>query len=250
MMPAFSLDLPTRVLVGGAAGGIGGAVARKLQAAGAAVVGTDREGAPPGWKGIWTIGDLADATSYAAIADAAGEGLDGVVLAAGVLDSADWDAITPDDALRLININLVAPYFLLRALLPKLAASSSVVIVGSIAGLRASPATPFYAASKAGLRNLASSLALLLRPRGVRVNVVAPGLIDTPLTDTLNGTLAERRGLSIDAIVAERAAAIPIGRAGTADEVADTCLYLLSRQSTYMTGSTLFSTGGVLAGTT
>ena len=91
---------------------------------------------------------------------------------------------------------------------------------------------------------------LLLQPRDIRVNVVAPGLIDTPLTDTLNVALAEKRGLSVAAVAAERAAAIPLGRAGTADEVADTCLYLLSRQSAYMTGSTLFSTGGVLAGLT
>jgi len=123
-----------------------------------------------------------------------------------------------------------------------------VVVLGSIAGLRGSPATPFYAASKAGLRNLAASLALLLEPRGIRVNVVAPGLIDTPLTDALNVTLAQQRGQSVEAIAADRATPIPMRRAGTADEVADTCLYLLSRQSSYMTGSTVFSAGGVLAG--
>lgn len=246
-MPAATLDLPSRVLVTGAAGGIGGAVARKLAAAGTVVSGTDRSAAPEAWAGPWTAGDLTDPALHATLA-AAGEGLDGVVLAAGVLDDAEWDVITPDAALRLLNINLVSPYFLLRALLPRLAAGSSVVVVGSIAGLRGSPATPFYAASKAGLRNLAASLALLLQPRGIRVNVVAPGLIDTPLTDALNVTLAERRGVSIDTVVADRAAQIPLGRAGSADEVADTCLYLLSRQSSYVSGSTLFSTGGVLAG--
>jgi NAD(P)-dependent dehydrogenase (short-subunit alcohol dehydrogenase family) len=246
-MPAATLDLPSRVLVTGAAGGIGGAVARKLAAAGTLVSGTDRGAAPAVWPGHWTAGDLADPALHATLA-AAGEGLDGVVLAAGVLDDAEWDVITPDSALRLLNINLVSPYFLLRALLPRLAAGSSVVVVGSIAGLRGSPATPFYAASKAGFRNLAASLALLLQPRGIRVNVVAPGLIDTPLTDALNVTLAERRGVSIDTVVADRAAQIPLGRAGSADEVADTCLYLLSRQSSYVSGSTLFSTGGVLAG--
>jgi NAD(P)-dependent dehydrogenase (short-subunit alcohol dehydrogenase family) len=152
--------------------------------------------------------------------------------------------------MRLLNVNLLAPYFLLRELLPRLTGDASVVVVGSIASLRGSPATPFYSASKAGLRNLAASLALLLQPRGIRVNVVAPGLIDTPLTDALNRSMAEKRGISVEAIVAERAGPIPMGRAGTADEVADTCLYLLSKQSAYMTGSTLFTTGGVLAGMT
>lgn len=248
-MPSAALDLPSRVLVAGAAGGIGGAVASKLSEAGASVLGTDRGPAPTAWLGSWIAADLNDASSSSEIAEAAGDSFDGVVLAAGILDPAEWDVIEPDAALRLLNINLVAPYFLVRALLPRLSDGASVVVVGSIAGLRGSPATPFYAASKAGLRNLAASLALLLQPRGIRVNVVAPGLIDTPLTDALNVALAEKRGLSIEAIAAERASAIPAGRAGSADEVADTCLYLLSRQSSYMTGSTLFSTGGVLAGT-
>ena len=248
-MPTASLELPSHVLVSGAAGGIGGAIARKLADAGTAVVGTDRGPVPAGWSAPWIAGDITDGASYTHIADSAGT-LDGVVLAAGILDGAEWDAITPEAALRLLHVNLVAPYFLLRTLLPNLAAGSSVVMVGSIAGLRGSPATPFYAASKAGLRNLAASLALLLQPRGIRVNVVAPGLIDTPLTDGLNVTLAEKRGISVEAMAVERASAIPLGRAGSAEEVADTCLYLLSRQSAYMTGSTLFSTGGVLAGIT
>lgn len=249
-MPSSTLDLPGRVLVSGAAGGIGGAISRQLATAGTTVVGSDRDAAPDSWRGPWIAADLADTTSYDEIAERAGGAFDGVVLAAGILDGAEWDAIAPDAALRLLTVNLVAPYFLLRALMPRLAEGSSVVVVGSIAGLRGSPATPFYAASKAGLRNLAASLALLLQPRGIRVNVVAPGLIDTPLTSGLNVVLAKKRGVTTEVVAAERAAAIPLGRAGSADEVADTCLYLLSRQSAYMTGSTLFSTGGVLAGIT
>jgi NAD(P)-dependent dehydrogenase (short-subunit alcohol dehydrogenase family) len=247
-MPASALDLPDRVIVSGAAGGIGSAVARKLASAGTAVIGTDRDPAPSGWMGDWIAADLVDPASYAAIARGAGSTLDGAVLAAGILDETSWDAVTPEAALKLLNVNLVAPYFLLRELAPRLATGSAVVLVGSIAGLRGSPATPFYAASKAGLRNLAASLALLLQPRGIRVNVVAPGLIDTPLTDALNVSLAAQRKVSVETVVAERAAPIPMGRAGTADEVADGCVYLLSRQSSYTSGATLFSTGGVLAG--
>lgn len=249
-MASAVLDLPSRVLVSGAAGGIGGAVARRLQAAGTAVVGSDRQASPTAWPGQWITANLDEAGAPAQIAARLDGKLDGVVLAAGVLDGADWDAIEPEAALRLLTVNLVAPYFLVRALLPHLAVGSSVVFIGSVAGLRGSPATPFYAASKAGIRNLGASMALLLQPLGIRVNVVAPGLIDTPLTDGLNIALAEKRGLSVEAIAAERAAAIPLGRSGNVDEIADTCLYLLSRQSTYMTGSTLFATGGVLAGIT
>jgi len=250
MMPSSRLDLPGRVLVCGAAGGIGGAVAGRLRAAGTAVLGTDRGTAPADWTGAWTAADLADTGAYPAIAAGVDGVIDGLVLAAGVLDPAEWDRIDPVQATRLLTINLVAPYFVLRELLPKLAPGAAIVVVGSVAGLRGSPATPFYAASKAGLRNLAASLALLLLPRGQRVNVVAPGLIDTPLTDALNVTLAQLRGLTVPAIAAERAAAIPAGRAGSVDEIADACLYLLSRQSSYLSGSTLFATGGVLAGIT
>lgn len=249
-MPSAALDLPERVLVSGAVGGIGGAVAASLRQAGCAVVGTDRGAAPASWDGDWIAADLAETSSYDAIAGAVTGRLGGIVLAAGILDAAEWDKIEPDAAQKLLTVNLLAPYFLLRSLLPALDPGASVVVVGSISGLRGSPATPFYAASKAALRNLSASLALLLQPRAVRVNVVAPGLIDTPLTEALNVTLAAKRGVSVEAIVAERAAPIPLGRAGSAAEVADTCLYLLSRQSAYMTGSTLFSTGGVLAGIT
>jgi NAD(P)-dependent dehydrogenase (short-subunit alcohol dehydrogenase family) len=124
-----------------------------------------------------------------------------------------------------------------------------VVLMGSIAAVRASPKTPFYAASKAALRNLGASLAMILQPRGMRVNVVAPGLIDTPLTDALNLRLAGERGLAVAQVAAERAQAVPAGRAGTPDEVVSACLFFLSRQASYCTGTTLHPTGGVWAGT-
>lgn len=247
-MPGVTFDLPQRIFVGGAAGGIGGAIARRLVAAGSQVVGSDLKSAPGEWRGPWISADLADEASYQQIADQIDGPIDGVVLTAGILDQDDWEAITPLDATKLLTVNLIAPYFIVRALLPKFTKGGAVVLVGSIAGSRASPATPFYGASKAGLRNLASSLALSLQPRGVRVNVVAPGLIDTPLTEGLNGVLAERQGRPVDDVKRERAAAIPMQRPGTVDEVADACLYLLGSGASYMTGATLFATGGVLAG--
>jgi|SRR5215217_5399645 len=248
-MAAVTLDVAQRVLISGAAGGIGGALADKLIDAGGHVIGTDRHAADSHWRGQqWLTADLGNRAGRDAIAAGIDGTLDGLVFAAGILDAADWQSIDEDAAADLLAINLTAPLFLTRALLPRLAKDSSIVIIGSIAGLRGSPATPLYAASKAGLRNLAASLALLLQPHGIRVNVVAPGLIDTPLTAGLNAELAQRRNTSVAVIEAERAAPIPLGRAGTSDEVADACLYLLSRQSAYVTGSTLFATGGVLAG--
>lgn len=248
-MASITLEVAQRVLISGAAGGIGGALARRLAEAGSHVIGTDRHRVPEHWPGEnWLTADIASKSGRQAIVDSVGTSLDGVIFAAGILDPADWQTIDEDAAANLLAVNLTAPLFLTRGLLPRLSDNCSIVIIGSIAGMRGSPATPLYAASKAGLRNLAASMALLLQPHGIRVNTVAPGLIDTPLTASLNVELAQRRQTTVEAIEAERAAPIPMGRAGTSDEVADACLYLLSRQSAYVTGSTLFATGGVLAG--
>lgn len=247
-MPQAALDLPQRVLVNGAAGGIGGAIARKLQASGTEVIGSDRHKAPDGWDGRWITADVATPSGHQAIAEGVGKSLGGLVLAAGILDEIDWQSIDVDAAARLLAINLMAPFFIVRGLLPRFGAGASIVVVGSVSGFRASPATPFYAASKAGLRNLAASLALLLQPQGIRVNVLAPGLVDTPLTASLNSVLAERQQASIERVKADRASAIPMGRPGSTEEIADAAVYLLSAQSSYITGATLSATGGVLAG--
>lgn len=253
-MTAAALDLPARVLVTGAAGGIGAALVRRLAEAGVDVLATDL-GAAPRDSGAshWVRADLATAAGRAAVAAAAhgpaSVPLGGFVHVAGVLDAADWTSIDEAQVERLFAINLYAPFFLGRALLPAFGPDAAVVLLGSVAALRASPATPFYAASKAALRNLAASMALALQPRGVRVNVLAPGLIDTPLTDALNLRLAGERGLTVAQVAAERAQAIPAGRTGSVDEMASACLFLLSAQASYCNGMTLHATGGAMAGT-
>lgn len=248
-MAQMRLELPARVLVTGAAGGIGGAIAGKLADAGTIVIGSDILSAPDTWcGGSWITGDISTPDGRAAIAAAVDQPLDGLVLSAGMLDPADWQSIDDAAAERLLRVNLLAPFFLVRDLVDRMTGGCAIVLIGSVAGARAAPATPFYAASKAALRNLGASLALLLQDKGIRVNIAAPGLIDTPLTRGLNAELAARRGVSPAVIADERAQSIPMGRAGTSEEVADVCLYLLSRQSSYLTGSTLYATGGAWAG--
>lgn len=255
-MAQEALELPARVLVTGAAGGIGAALVRRLRAAGAQVVATDLAApiatslADPGCE--WVSADLATAGGRQVLLDAmhrmGGPALGGVVHVAGLLDPVDWDVVTEAQVERMFSLNLHAPFFLTRGLLPLLTTDASIVLMGSISALRASPKTPFYAASKAALRNLGASFAMILQPRGIRVNVVAPGLIDTPLTDALNLRLAAERGQTVAQVAAERAQAIPAGRSGTPDEVVSACLFFLSRQSSYCTGTTLHPTGGVWAG--
>ena len=256
-MPHEELQLPARVLVTGAAGGIGAALVGRLTRAGVEVIATDRCEEPSralqgSGAGRWIRADVGARAGREALVEATrslGVGpLGGVVHVAGILDAAGWDTIDESQVEHLFAVNLLAPFFLTRALLPLLATDASVVLLGSVAGLRASPRTLFYAASKAALRNLGASLAVALQPHGVRVNVVAPGLIETPLTRGLNQQLARERGVSVGQIEAERLQPIPAGRAGTVDEVVSACLFLLSPTSAYCTGMTLHPTGGVMAG--
>lgn len=240
--PAVSLELPGRVLVTGAAGGIGGAVARRLAEAGVAVVATDLRG-----DGLIEA-DIATEAGRAVIVAACGDRIGGIVHAAGIIDPCGWRDIDEAGFARILAVNAIAPFMLTRALLPRMAAGGSIVLLGSIAARRAAPDTAAYAASKAALGNLGATLAQALAGSGIRVNVLAPGLIDTELTRGLDHRLAVARGSTPTEVAAARQAAVPVGRAGTADEIADACLYLLSLQSSYVDGSTLFATGAALAG--
>jgi len=235
------LALDGRVaLVAGGAGGIGRAIVALLAAAGARVVSLDLAGAAP-VEGAESLDcDLRDATAIAAavaaVADRWGR-LDVVVHAAGVtrdgvlwkLARADWDEV--------LAVNLTSAFDLLRAVAPRLRAarSGSVVLISSINGERGKFGQSNYAASKAGLIGLARSAARELGAAGVRVNVVAPGLIRTPMTAGLAPELVERA-------VAETA----LGHAGEPEDVAGAVLYLASDLSRHVTGQVLRVDGGQL----
>lgn len=236
-------------LVTGAAGAIGQAVVRRLAADGARVIGTDRRARPSTLPAIeWIEADLAETTERARLVEAVPMPLDGLVHACGIvstarsaeIDEAEWD--------RVVAVNVKAPFFLSRDLAPRLAGGASVVFVGSIAAYRGTPDAPAYAASKAALRNVAATLALDWAPRGIRVNCLAPGLVDTPMTDAMNDVLAARRGVSLESVKASRETPIPLGRAASADEIASMVAVLLSSDTAYVTGATLVGAGGLLAG--
>lgn len=220
----------TRVaLVTGAASGIGRATAERLLRDGWRVLGVDLQSSMPAAVES-VVGDAAEAAVIGRALDLAGGTLHGLICAAGVPPRGPWDDRTHwDDVLR---VDLTGPFESLRLCLPALGAGrGSAVVVGSIVGsAEGSPRSPAYAAAKAGLVGLVRSMALIGAPSGVRVNLVEPGAIDT--------------GFDAPRFPPNARPDVPLGRMGSADEVAGAIAYLLGTDARYITGATLRVDGG------
>jgi NAD(P)-dependent dehydrogenase (short-subunit alcohol dehydrogenase family) len=241
-------------LVTGAASGVGRATVESLAARGAVVACVDRRGpeveslaaelTAGGDDALGIECELRDPASIdAALARTLAwrPRLDILVHAAGIGLRRRVEDTSPDDWERVIEVNLRAPFLLTRAALDHLVVSGgAVVAVSSLAGLAGWPYSTVYAASKGGLVTMMRSLALELGPRGVRVNVVCPGGIDTPLLDDLDAIPAAdptiaKRGRGLDETLA------------TPAEVAATICFLASPAASHVNGTTLTVDGGATA---
>ncbi|CAI2407412.1 3-oxoacyl-[acyl-carrier-protein] reductase FabG [Serratia fonticola] len=149
----------------------------------------------------------------------------------------EWDEQRYD---QLMNTNLKGPLFLIQALLPLLGNPASVILCGSVSAHIGLAQSSVYAASKAGILSLARSLSAELHPRGIRVNGLSPGPTATPALGKL-GLPAQAE----QALREEIRALVPIGRMGTALELAKAAVFLASDESSYMVGSELLIDGGV-----
>ena len=183
---------------------------------------------------------IADATVLAETLGRQGLRLDAVFINAGVVRLAALEAVDErlwDDS---FNTNVKGPYFLLKALTPLLNPGAAIVLNGSINAHIGMPNSSVYAASKAALISLAKTLSAELLSRGVRVNVISPGPVETPIFRSL-GVPAEQ----LPEIAASILAQIPLKRFGTPDEIASAVLYLSSAESAFIVGTELVIDGGM-----
>ena len=240
-------DLHNRVaLVTGASGGIGTAIAQALHRAGAAVAlsGT-RETA------LRQLADRLEERAHVVVADLAGGGDAGAVVketeaALGPIDVLVNNAgitrdglalrMKDDDWQAVLDVNLTAVFRLTRAALRGMMRrrSGRIINISSVSGLLGNPGQANYAASKAGLIGMSKALALEVATRGITVNCLAPGFIETAMTDALP-----------EAVRDDALARVPMGRFGSPEDIGTAAVYLASDEAGYVTGQTLTIAGGL-----
>jgi NAD(P)-dependent dehydrogenase (short-subunit alcohol dehydrogenase family) len=194
-----------------------------------------------GGSAIPITADAADPDQAAAMVKTANDslgGLDGVVLNVGIGLGALLEGTSPEDWDRVLAVNVRAHFLVCKAALPLLPGGGAIVFISSVAGLRAGSGSPSYDTSKAALLGLCRHVGREGARRGVRANVVVPGLIDTPIGRAASGQNPNR-----DRVVAR----VPLGRQGTAWEIADATVFLLSDNASYITGQPLVVDGGLMA---
>jgi NAD(P)-dependent dehydrogenase (short-subunit alcohol dehydrogenase family) len=192
-----------------------------------------------GGKAVAITADVADAEQCAAMVEQAQSslgGLDGLVLNVGIGLGAGLEGTSVEDWDQAMAVNLRAHFLICKAALSLMGEGGAIVLMSSVAGLRAGSRSPSYDSSKAALFGLCRHVAREGVARGVRANTVTPGLIDTPL-----GRAAKARNPSR----AAGAARVPMRREGTAWEIAYATVFLLSGEASYITGQTLVVDGGL-----
>ena len=233
-------------LVTGASGGIGADIARALHQAGATVAlsGTRTEpletlAADLGDRAHVLPCNLSDPEAVEGLVKRAVEAMGSVdilVNNAGITRDGLVMRMSDEDWQSVIDVNLTATFRLCRAAIRGMmkARWGRIVNISSVVGTTGNAGQVNYAASKAGMVGLSKSLAAEVASRGITVNCVAPGFIETAMTDKLNE--AQREGIL---------KAVPAGRMGRPDEIAAAVLYLASEEAGYVTGQTLHVNGGM-----
>ena len=234
-------------LITGASGGIGGAIAKALHGQGAAVVlsGTRAQAlealkAELGARAFIAQANLSDSASVEglpkAAEEAAGAGIDILVNNAGITKDNLFMRMKDEEWDQVIAVNLTAAFRLSRGVLRGMMKKrwGRIVQISSVVGATGNPGQGNYAAAKAGLVGMTKSLAAEVASRNITVNAVAPGFIQTAMTEVLTDQQKE--------MISQR---IPAGRMGMPEEIAAAVTYLASPEAAYVTGETIHVNGGM-----
>ena len=234
-------------VVTGGSGGIGLATAKLFAEQGASVFITGRRqaelDAALGQIGPKAVAIKADASNMADLAHlfdtvkAAKGRIDVLFANAGIYQFTPFGSITEEAYDTMFDINVKGVLFTVQQALPLMADGGSIILTGSVGGSKGFEAISVYSATKAAIRSFARSWTSDLKARGIRVNVVSPGPIQTPGFDVFANDDVKQFMKSI----------VPLGRIGTADEVAKTVLFLASDDSSFVAGVELFVDGGSVA---
>ena len=236
-------------LVTGGSSGIGLATAKRFAAEGAHVFVTGRRQEELDTAirqiGPQATGVRSDVSKleeldrlFAAIQEQKGR-LDVVFANAGVGSLLPLGQITEEQFDKIFDINVKGVVFTVQKALPLLSDGASIILNASIVSVKGNPAFSIYSASKAAVRNLARSWSLDLKGRGIRVNVISPGVVPTPGYDGLGLNQEQVQGF-----IDSQAAFIPLGRVGTPDEIAKAVVFLASDDSSFVNAIELFVDGG------
>ncbi|WP_347557530.1 SDR family NAD(P)-dependent oxidoreductase [Robbsia sp. KACC 23696] len=238
------LDGKTALITGGNSG-IGLAIARRFVAEGARVFITGRRQAQldaavaqigGSIEGIH--GDVTNASDLDRLFETLRtkiDNLDILVPSSGISERQMLDETTEDHFTRIFDVNVRGMVSTVQRAVRQMSNGGSIVLIGSIAGSIGNPGYGAYSASKAAVRSYSRTWSKELMSRGIRVNTLSPGLIDTPMFDTVSAEV--REALS---------ALIPMDRMGRAEEVANAALFLASSESSYVAGAELFIDGGLI----
>jgi len=184
--------------------------------------------------------NLADIDALVALLGSKADRIDIAFINAGIAKFLPFETITPEIFDEMFDINIRGAYFTIQKLLPLLRKGSSVVLTTSVAADLGFATSSAYGATKAALSSLARTLSNELAPRGIRVNEVSPGPIETPIYDKM-GLAAEQTAGFKDTM----AGLVPLNRMGTAEEVARAALFLASDDSSFLLGSKIRIDGGL-----
>ena len=241
-------------LVTGGARGIGRAICEAYAGAGARVAVADlleddaRETAEAiGGMGIaMDVTDTASIQAGVSVVEAAWDGIDILVNNAGIFNMASLDRITTDDYRRQYDVNVGGTIFACQAVVPsmKKRGGGAIINFASQAGRRGEPNITIYCSTKAAVISVTQSLALELAGDGIRVNAIAPGVVDTPMWAHVDAQFAEYENKPIGQKKREVGDAVPLGRMGDPTDIADPCVFLASNEARYITAQTLNVDGG------